>query len=123
MIFKKPKEELKAFIRARYPLVYIVSHEEARVEIVLSDIAHELNKRILTWTITSGLTDQHGRPLEESKEPVMALNLLMREAEEPTLFLFKDFHSFFGHPVVTRKVREVVQFLQPTLSSLIMLST
>ncbi|MCL5035967.1 MAG: AAA family ATPase [Chloroflexi bacterium] len=122
MEWKKPGDELKAFIRARYPLVYVVSHEEPRVEHALSGIARELNKRFLTWSVTTGLIDEHGRSLEESKEPVIALDIVMKAAADPTLFLFKDFHPYFSHPLVTRKMREAVQYLQPTLSSLIMLS-
>jgi hypothetical protein len=48
-------EELDILIRARYPLLYLVSWEEHRVDTLLTDMARAHGKALLTWSITRGL--------------------------------------------------------------------
>ncbi|MES4792450.1 MAG: ATPase, partial [Chloroflexota bacterium] len=48
-------QELETLIRARYPIIYIVSWEEKRVEDALRQISKERGKRIFVWTVTQGL--------------------------------------------------------------------
>ena len=45
-------QELETLIRARYPIIYIVSWEEKRVEDALRAIAKERAKQLLVWTVT-----------------------------------------------------------------------
>ena len=47
--------ELETLIRARYPIIYIVSWEEKRVEDALRNIAQARGKKIFFWTITQGM--------------------------------------------------------------------
>ena len=47
--------ELDVLIRARYPLLYIVSWEEKRVEDALRGIAQRRAKRLFVWSVTQGL--------------------------------------------------------------------
>lgn len=57
------QRELDVLIRARYPILYIVSWEEPRVMRTLGQIARQHNKDVLSWTITEGWTDSAGRPV------------------------------------------------------------
>ena len=50
-----PQQELDVLIRARYPIVYVVSWEEERVERCLRKIAEARNKKLFVWTITQGI--------------------------------------------------------------------
>ncbi|HZJ53724.1 MAG TPA: ATPase, partial [Myxococcaceae bacterium] len=47
--------ELDTLIRARYPLVYLVSSEEARVEELLRGIARGHGKSLIGWSAVRGL--------------------------------------------------------------------
>ena len=53
--------ELETLIRARYPIVYIVSWEEERVEDSLRAISRERNKKLHVWTVTQGFVQQGGQ--------------------------------------------------------------
>ena len=47
--------ELEVLIRARYPLLYVVSWEEQRVLGTVLKIAAELDKKVFEWSATTGL--------------------------------------------------------------------
>ena len=47
--------ELEVLIRARYPLIYLLSWDERRVESLLARVAERRRKRLFTWTVTSGI--------------------------------------------------------------------
>ncbi len=123
------RNELVALIRARYPLIYIVSFEEARVEELLRDIAKELNKRLWLWTITKGFVDSSSsRPEDNTIDPLLALEkVLQTPASGAFLYVLKDFHPFLDPrsehaPVCIRKVRDAIYHLLGTNSSLLVVS-
>ena len=49
------EQELEVLIRAKYPLIYILSWEERRIETMLVRTAARLNKRLYAWTVASGV--------------------------------------------------------------------
>jgi hypothetical protein len=50
-------------IRARYPVIYVVSWEEERVEKELARIAAVRNKKFHVWTCTQGIVRYGADPL------------------------------------------------------------
>jgi AAA+ superfamily predicted ATPase len=116
--------ELDTLIRARYPLLYLVTFEEARVEAILAEIARGHGKELLTWSITRGLRRAGGaRPgaSEGGKDPVEALGAIEKLAE-PSLVVLKDFHPFLNDPTVIRALRELAQTLKSTYTTVVLLS-
>src|SRR5205085_9318860 len=89
--------DLDTLIRARYPLIYLVSWEEQRLDAILQEVAQNHGKALLTWSITRGLRRVGGaRTLpaaEGSRDPVEALHAIAR-LNEPALVVLKDFHPF-----------------------------
>ena len=55
------QEELEVLIRARYPIIYVVSWEEERVERCLRQIAEARNKKLFVWTLTQGIVRSGNR--------------------------------------------------------------
>ncbi len=53
-------EQLDRYIRARYPAIAILSHEESRVMASIQAVAERRRRRVVTWTCTQGL--QQVRP-------------------------------------------------------------
>jgi len=53
-------EQLDRYIRARYPAIAILSHEEIRVMASIQVVAERRGRRVVTWTCTQGL--QQMRP-------------------------------------------------------------
>jgi hypothetical protein len=76
-IANSPSDNMKTkiinFIRAGYPGLYLVSHEEQRVALEMTRIAQELKYNLVFWSVVDGLVDTqkgvhpaHLPPLEHS---------------------------------------------------------
>src|SRR4051794_21205323 len=59
---KKPQDELEILIRARYPIIYVVTWEEERLEHRLNEIAKKRNKTFHVWTCSQGLVKFGAEP-------------------------------------------------------------
>jgi ATP-dependent 26S proteasome regulatory subunit len=117
--------ELDTLIRARYPLVYLVSWEEQRLDTILENLAAAHGKSAYFWSITQGLRKMaHGRPgapMDGTKDPGDALQAIQR-IPEGSLIVLKDFHPFLNDPVVVRWLRELAQHLKATYSTILLVS-
>lgn len=113
--------ELETLIRARYPIIYVVSWEEKRVEDALRNIAQERGKRLFVWTITQGMTLTPTHRDNASRDPLAALDFVM-DSRDPAIFLLKDFHAFISDVSVTRRLRDLTYALKTSYKSLIILA-
>jgi SpoVK/Ycf46/Vps4 family AAA+-type ATPase len=125
------ERELEVLIRAKYPLIYILSWEERRIETMLVRTAARLNKRLYAWTVTSGvMAVDTVRPTEIDPGAQSAFQVLghIENSREAALYLLKDFHPFLGSsqmvpdPAVIRKVRDLVQPLKESQKTVLFLS-
>jgi SpoVK/Ycf46/Vps4 family AAA+-type ATPase len=121
---RSTRSEVGDLIRARYPLMYVVSHEEERVEKALYDLCIEREMRLEIWSITEGFkVVANGSGTREIKDPMKALDHVHRaEANQKALFVLRDFHPFFKEPAILRRLRDLATELRRTRKSLIMLS-
>ena len=108
------KQEIETLIRARYPILYILSSEEARVQSLAVEIAQKRQKKIFEWTCSNGIVPA-GTSIQSqkqrnsaTKEPLAALDQVIDQVE-PAIFLFKDFHPFLtkNNYAVIRKLTTV----------------
>jgi SpoVK/Ycf46/Vps4 family AAA+-type ATPase len=120
-----PGDELEMLIRARYPIIYVVTWEERRVEEHAARIAQSRGKTLYIWTLTSGLWEAGSRPTGRKgkvADPVESLDTVI-EHKQPAIYLFKDLHRFMGenaaNAAVVRKLREVAAALSDSYKSLI----
>jgi SpoVK/Ycf46/Vps4 family AAA+-type ATPase len=125
------ERELEVLIRAKYPLIYVLSWEERRIETMLVRIADRLNKRLYAWTVTSGvMAVDTVRPTEIDPGARSALQVLehIEGSRDAAFYLLKDFHPFLGSsqiapdPAVIRKVRDLVQPLKESEKTVLFLS-
>lgn len=121
--------ELEVLIRARYPLIYVVSWEEQRLVKQVVKIASRLDKSVFEWSITTGLVPT-GTSLQSQKhrdtateDPLVALSNVIEQVE-PALYIFKDFHPFLKgqNMSVIRRLREVAASMQNTFKTIIIVS-
>ena len=115
--------EIDTLVRARYPLLYLVSFEEARLQRLLEDLARQHGKELYTWSVTKGLKRASGAPLALSgpvKEPLEVL-AAAEKLSEPSLVVLKDFHPFLTDASVVRALRELAQGLKSTYTTVILL--
>jgi SpoVK/Ycf46/Vps4 family AAA+-type ATPase len=120
----KCDKEIDILIRARYPLIYLVSWEESRILEKLKDMAETRRKKLFIWSITRGivrLEDDPSKTDESTRDPVNALTFV-EKCTEPALFVLLDFHSFLNDQTVIRKLRDLVNNLKSTYETLIIIS-
>jgi len=117
--------ELDTLVRARYPLVYLVTSEEQRVEGLLRDLAERHGKALLGWSVTRGFRRLGGARTvaapEGARAPVEALEAIAALAE-PSLVVLEDFHPYLSDPAVVRAVRDLSRALKSTWTTVLLLS-
>ena len=122
-----PPDELDVLIRARYPVIYIVSWEEARVEQHLLRIANRRGKQLHCWSVTTGMRRTGAGPTPARQrtlaDPIEALDTVI-EHKEPAIYLFQDFHAFLRPQIpcnapIIRKLREVARALSDSYKTLV----
>ena len=113
--------ELETLIRARYPIIYIVSWEEKRVEDALRAIASARGKKVYFWTITQGMTLNPNHRDNATKDPIAALDFVI-DSRDQALFVLKDFHAFISDVTLTRRLRDLTIALKTSYKTLIILA-
>ena len=120
-MLNKTARTVETLIRARYPLIYIVSFEENRVCNAMKQIATARNKQLYQWSVTEGLLLPDGSYLTEFKDPVSALEYILN-LDVNGLFILKDYHPYMNDPVVIRKLRDLNRSLKLSMKNVIFLS-
>ena len=124
-------QQLNILARAKYPLIYIISWEERRVEEMLRQVAAERRKQLYMWTLTDGIVPidlPHDASIDTStRNPLAALDYIGM-SQESAIFVLKDFHPFLEarggseHNVIVRKIRDVLNQLKESRKTLVILS-
>jgi SpoVK/Ycf46/Vps4 family AAA+-type ATPase len=110
----KFSNELALFLKARYPIIYINTIEEDRVEYVIrKNVKANLNRSIYSWDFVDGYTNDPNNEGFAKRNPLQALELVERlNAETPALFLLKDFNRFLTDLSISRKLRNISRILK-----------
>jgi len=110
------------YIRAGYPGLYLVSHEEQRVDGEIKSIAQELKYGLVLWSPVDGLVDTAKNTTTAAHDPLEAL-LAIREMKEKTIVLLRDFHLFLQdpNPILIRQLKDVLQEAKTKFKTLIIL--
>src|SRR6476620_907862 len=121
----KFNDELALFLKARYPIIYISTIEEDRVEYVIrKNIKTNLNRSIYTWDFVDGYTNNPNNEGFGKKNPLQALELVERlNAETPALFLLKDFNRFLTDLSISRKLRNISRILKLQPKTIIIIAS
>jgi len=121
--------EIETLIRARYPILYIISSEELRVQELIVEIAKKRQKKVFEWSYSAGIVPA-GTSIQSqknrnaaTKEPLAALDQVIEQVE-PALFMFKDLHPFLtkGNFAVTRKLKDIALHLKNSFKTIILVS-
>jgi SpoVK/Ycf46/Vps4 family AAA+-type ATPase len=121
--------EIETLIRARYPILYIITSEEMRLQNILVEIAAKRQKKVFEWTYSSGIVpagasiqSQKGRNTA-TKDPLAALDMVIDQVE-PAIFLFKDFHPFLtrNNFAVIRRLKDIALHLKNSFKTIVLIS-
>jgi SpoVK/Ycf46/Vps4 family AAA+-type ATPase len=107
-------DELALFLKARYPIIYINTIEEDRIEyIIRKNVKTNLNRSIYSWDFVDGYTNNPNNEGFAKRNPLQALELVERlNPEIPALFLLKDFNRFLTDLSISRKLRNLSRILK-----------
>ena len=86
----------RAFV-SRYPVVYIISPEEERIENVLAAVSNDHygdERPVVRWTASQGFEPDIGAG-EEQTDPIVALEAI-KSQEEDRIYLMKDLPGYFS---------------------------
>jgi hypothetical protein len=110
------------YVRAGYPGLYLVSHEEQRVAVEMTRIAQELKYNLAFWSVVDGLVDTSKGTTSAANDPLEAL-IAIQELKEQTIILLRDFHLFLQdpNPILVRKFKGVLQKAKTKSKTLIIL--
>lgn len=114
-------KELETLIRAHYPIIYIVSWEEQRVEESLRRISQERGKKLFLWTVTQGMVTNPNHRDNATRDPLAALDAV-NDSREQAIFLLKDYHAFISDVTITRRLRDLTIALKTSYKTLIILA-
>lgn len=125
-MIKQTENDLKILIRAKYPLIYIVSYEENRVETMLLSISKQMQKNLYSWDVNNGLRIMNGDIYsnEVSANAILSSLEYAIESNENAIFLFKDLHPYIdvNSPIIVRKLRDLSLNAVKSKKSVILLS-
>lgn len=129
MILSQFQTELETLVRARYPILYIVSPEEMRVQNLVVEIGRKRQKKVFEWSVSTGVVpagtsiQAHKARNPATREPAAALDQVI-EHVEPALFIFKDLHPYLtrNNFAVIRKLKDIALHLKNSYKTVILVS-
>jgi SpoVK/Ycf46/Vps4 family AAA+-type ATPase len=97
------------YIRAGYPGICLISHEEARAEAELKAAAAETQHSLCAWSATTGLIDTADARSLGAEDPMEAV-LAIPGLPENTVVLLRDFHLFLeeNNPLLIRALKDAL---------------
>jgi SpoVK/Ycf46/Vps4 family AAA+-type ATPase len=129
-----PKDrEIDVLIRARYPMLYVVSYEETRVEDAIRRVVNG-TKQVMVWSATEPFAsastgrvfDSYNRvPLDGLSQALDALNHILKKVREEgirAIWILRDFDAYLDNPVIVRRLRDLAFALKRSYSTLVFLS-
>jgi len=118
------REEFKLLLRARYPLIYIPTYEEERVEAAIREEAtNQGNRPVYTWDFVDGY---QGNPNDAGfgrRNPLQALEFIEKlPASAPAVLILRDYHRFLDDVAIARKLRNLSRLLKSQPKNIVLLS-
>lgn len=117
--------ELSAQLRAHYPLLYVLTSEEERLERVLSGVAGAAKWQLVRWNGASGFAPLTPASLPDTlaqtSDPAGCLRAI-NGGPERTAYLLEDFHLALKDAAVLRQLKEALRALPQRSITLIISS-
>ena len=104
------EKEIKIHIEARYPVLWLVSFEERRVEKILEDMCRTTNFKFWSWSVSRGMYSAEKKkwePLGREKVLTAIEERIQKSGEDNNLFLLKDIAGYFSSHEFLRKFRDI----------------
>ncbi len=117
-------DELALLLRARYPIIYIPTREEERVEAAIAACAATQGERaVYTWDFVDGYQGNLNDAGFGKRNPLQALEFIEKlQPNAPGVFVLRDYHRFLEDISVSRKLRNLARSLKAQPKNIIILA-
>lgn len=118
------QQDFDLCLRARYPLIYIPTQEEERVEGAIAAAAsRQGNRAVYIWDFVDGYQGNPSDTGFAQRNPLQALDLVEKiPPTAPAVFILRDFHRFLEDVAVSRKLRNLARSLKSQPKNVVMLA-
>lgn len=119
-------KEFKLLLKARYPVLYITTAEEERLEYVIRSCVKDYSSKrnVYVWDFIDGYK---GNPSDNgfgSKNPLQALEFVEKIVpENPAIFMLKDFHLFLNDLSISRKLKNLSRTIRNQTKTIVIVSS
>ncbi len=118
------RDEFKLLLRARYPLIYIPTYEEERVEAAIREEATNQGSRpVYTWDFVDGYQGNPNDGGFAKRNPLQALEFIEKlPPTAPAVLILRDYHRFLDDVAISRKLRNLARLLKSQPKNIVLLS-
>lgn len=108
------QEEFLILLKARYPIIYILTIEEDRLEYTIRNaILHQNYSNLYVWDFIDGYKINPIKKEYGARNPLEALKFINKiNSQTPSIFILKDFKRFLKDLTISRKLRNLLQILK-----------
>lgn len=119
------KEEFLTLLKARYPIIYINTIEEDRLEYTIRKLLQVKSpKNLYSWDFIEGYKQNPIVNGFGKRNPLEALEFIeLINSKTPTIFLLKDFKRFLKDLLISRKLRNLIQVLKIQPKTIILIDS
>jgi len=105
--------DVAALLRARNPLLWIVTREEARAESLLFEAAKSAGYNFLTWDCGQGVAEFNNKVLRDVGSIAIdeTLKVIGSATRDRTAWVLRDAPTWFRDPMVSRQTRNLARSL------------
>ncbi len=116
--------EFTLLLRARYPLIYVPTGEEERLEKVILQVAQGLGDRpTYIWDFVDGYQNNPNDPGLGKRNPLQALEFVEKfPANSPVIFILRDFQRFLEDISIARKLRNLARSLKSQPKNIVIIA-
>ena len=120
-------------VNAGFPYIYIPSYEEERITNTIKNIISnkeliKSDRKLYVWTQTDGLVSDETK-IRDTSSPINAVESVAKSNED-AIYIFKDFHIYFGGErnarpdyAVIRKLRDIIPALKSSRKTVVFISS
>lgn len=118
-------DEFELLLRARYPLIYIPTREEERIEAAIAQSAKQQgNRAVYLWDFVDGYQGNPNDAGFGKRNPLQALEFVEKlPAAAAAIFVLRDFQRFLEDVAVSRKLRNLSRLLKAQPKNIVILSS
>ncbi len=118
------REEFELLLRACYPLIYISTSEEERLETAIAQCAQTMqNRTVYTWDFVDGYQDNPNNKGVGRRNPLQALEFVENLSNNiGGIFILRDFQRFLEDVSISRKLRNLARSLKSQPKNIIIIA-